>query len=86
MERREPPDLLQVERVEEEEAPRPAKAATAMTVAPEKGMERKKRRSIRGSARRGSQRSSPTSDPRATAKAPMITPEDHPRLGASMIP
>ena len=66
--------------------PREAKAAIAITVAPENGMERKKRRSIRGSARRGSQRRSPIREAIVTAKAAMISREVQPRLGASMMP
>jgi hypothetical protein len=58
--------------------PTPAKAATAMIVAPENGMDRKNRRSINGSSRRGSKTSRPTNDPRASVKATMICPDVQP--------
>ncbi len=57
-----------------------------MAAAPENGIEWKNRKSISGSTRRGSHRSRATSDTAATAKAPMIGPDCHPRVGASMIP
>jgi len=45
---------LEVEVFKNKKPPSAAKAATAMSVAPEKGMDRKKRNSMSGSVRRGS--------------------------------
>ena len=58
-----------------------------MTAAEENGTERKKRRSISGSsARRSQTRSADQRHARPAAKAPTMSGDDHPRLGASMMP
>ena len=66
--------------------PSAANAATAMTAADENGTERKNRSSISGSLTRCSQTRSATNDAAATANAPTMRGDDHPRLGASMMP
>lgn len=61
------------------------KAATAITVAPLNGMDRKNRRSISGSDRLLSARTSATSVTAERANSPRISGEAHPRPGPSMI-
>ena len=57
-----------------------------MTVADEKGTDRKKRRSMSGWTARRSQTKNAASETAATAKAPMMTADDSPFSGSSMMP
>ncbi len=66
--------------------PSAANAATAMTVADEKGTDRKKRRSMSGWTARRSQTKKRPSETAATVNAPMMTADDIPFSGSSMIP
>jgi hypothetical protein len=61
------------------------KALTAMTVAPENGVLRKKRRSRSGSARRGSYQQRATTAAAQMAKRERISVEVQPWVGPSMM-
>jgi hypothetical protein len=63
-----------------------ANAHTAMTVAPENGTLRKKRRSRSGSVRRGSYATSAATAAAPSMKQPRISADRHPASGPSMIP
>ena len=61
-----------------------AKAASAITVAPENGADRKNRMSISGSRRCSSVTATPMAASRAAAKQPMMSGEPQPCRGPSM--
>jgi len=85
VERREVADALEVQGVKKRKPPAAAKAHTAIVVAPENGMLRKKRISISGSGRRSSYQTSAPRQSSENANSAIVPADVQPALGASMI-